>query len=108
MPTNSPRPPGNATPAARPAASSLAASFTTLPDPSRPWVNRFVSWTALSNSHGQMARNSAATTVRAKPSSAANPLSPPPANPAAQKRSVEIVATAPKSPPPIATTVLSN
>ena len=74
----------SAMPAPSPAASRCETLWTTAPDPSSELVNRFVRLTAVSNSHGQIARNSAAPTVRVSPSSAANPESPPPANPAAQ------------------------
>ena len=74
----------SATPAPSPAASSPAVWLTTVADPISEPVNRLVRCTPLSNSHGHEAINSAAATVRTRPSSAANPESPPPANPAAQ------------------------
>ena len=74
----------SAMPAPSPAASRCETLWTTAPDPSSELVNRFVRLTAVSNSQGQIARNSAAPTVLVSPSSAANPESPPPANPAAQ------------------------
>ena len=74
----------SAMPAPSPAASRCETLWTTAPDPSSELVNRFVRLTAVSNSQGQIARNSAAPTVLVRPSSAANPESPPPAKPAAQ------------------------
>ena len=79
-----------------------------LPEPNSELDSRLARPIALSNSHGQIAMNSAAPTVRTRPSSAENPESPPPANPASQYRITDIVATAPSTPPQIAATVCSS
>ena len=72
----------NATAAANATASTRAVSSSTLPLPSSPRPASLARSALWPNSHGHSTMNSAAPTVRARPSSASSP--PEPVSPAAQ------------------------